>query len=41
MEVGEQELLRLGRSRRDTVADLRTQAVTLVGPPAADLLRSR
>jgi hypothetical protein len=41
MEVGEQELPRLGRSRRDTVADLRTQAVTLVGPPAADLLRTR
>ena len=41
MEVGEQELPRLGRSRRNTVADLRTQAVTLVGPSAADLLRSR
>ena len=41
MEVGEQELPRLGRSRRDTVADLRTQAVTLVGPPAADLLKGR
>ena len=41
MEVGEQELPHLGRSRRDTVAALRTQAVTLVGPSAADLLRSR
>lgn len=41
MEVGEQELPRLRRSQRDTVADLRTQAVTLVGPPAAGLLRRR
>ncbi len=41
IDVAEQELPRLRRSRRDTITGLRKDAVTLVGPTITDILGSR
>ncbi len=41
IEVCEEDLPGLRRSRRDTVRDLRAQAIALAGPPVAELLGNR